>query len=96
MVASICERGIAGGFGGDERIGLGQAFMMSGSQSVIVSLWNIDDESSAYFMECFYKDLLSGSSKSKSLQSAIVKTRDNKKWSKPYYWAPFILIGDWE
>ena len=96
LVASICESGIAGSLGGDENIGLGQAFLMSGARTVIVSLWKIDDESSAFFMECFYKELLGGASKSESLRSAIIKTRNIKKWSKPYFWAPFVLIGDWE
>lgn len=96
LVASACRTGISGNFGGDENIGLGQAFLMSGAKSVIVSLWNIEDEASSFFMESFYREYLKGASKSKSLKSAINKVRENARWNKPYYWAPFILIGSWE
>lgn len=96
LVASACRTGVSGNFGGDENIGLGQAFLMSGARSVIVSLWNIEDEASSFLMEAFYREYLKGTSKAKSLQSAINKVRENARWNKPYYWAPFILIGAWE
>lgn len=96
LVVSSCKSGLAGNFGGDENIGLGQAFLMSGARSVIVSLWEIDDESTSFFMESFYSELIKGISKSDALQLAIKKTSDVQKWNKPFYWSPFMLMGDWE
>jgi CHAT domain-containing protein/tetratricopeptide (TPR) repeat protein len=69
---------------------IAQAFLHAGASSVITSLWQVDDRSTAQFMEIFYTYLSDGFPKSKALQ--YTKKRMMKKL--PYYWAPFILIGE--
>jgi CHAT domain-containing protein len=71
--------------------------MYAGAPTVGVSLWSVADKSTAELMTDFYKRLLSGSggSSSKALREAQLAMITGKKYSAPFYWAPFVLIGDW-
>ena len=60
----------------------------------MVSLWSVEVKSTQELMLEFYKLLKSGKDKATSLQKAQVKIME--RYTNPYYWAPFILIGDWE
>ena len=74
---------------------LGRAFMTAGAESVTVSLWQVSDESTQLLMEEYYRNLIAGKSKAEALAAArsFVFTKD-KRYANPFYWAPFVLIGD--
>ncbi|MBN2090839.1 CHAT domain-containing protein [candidate division KSB1 bacterium] len=94
VVLSACQTG--GGplfrFSGVEN--LARAFIKIGTQGVIVSLWNVDDRSTAYFMNHFYSGLINeGLTASEALATAKIEMLKDKTYQHPFYWAPFILIG---
>ena len=84
---------------GDELMGLVRALIYAGTPSVLATLWPVHEESTAFFMERFYRTLLdpaTPSSKVDALRSAMLETRAARPaWQAVYHWAPFVLIGDW-
>ena len=96
VTLSACQTGLNERSPGDELIGLTRAFLYADSPSVIVSLWSVDARSTQELMLEFYKLLKNGSDKATALQEAQKRIMENEKYSHPYYWAPFILVGDWE
>jgi len=94
VTLSACDTGINDRSPGDELVGLTRAFFYAGAPSVIVSLWKVSAESTQELMLEFYKLLKSGKDKAVALQKAQVKIM--KDYPHPYYWAPFVLVGDWE
>jgi CHAT domain-containing protein len=71
--------------------------MYAGSPTVGVSLWSVADKSTADLMTDFYKRLLAteGTTSSSALRGAQLAMITGKKYSAPFYWAPFVLVGDW-
>jgi CHAT domain-containing protein/Tfp pilus assembly protein PilF len=92
VVLSACETGLGKEVRGEGLMSLMRAFMYAGTPSVVVSLWNVNDESSADLMIRFYRNLKTGRmSKGEALRQAQLETiRDN---GFPFFWAPFVLIG---
>jgi CHAT domain-containing protein len=83
---------------GDERaaLGLGGIAVKAGARSVIATLWSVDDESTSLLMKEFYNQLKNpGMSKAKALQTAQMKILDGAAYRHPFFWAPFLLIGNW-
>jgi CHAT domain-containing protein len=82
---------------GDERaaLGLAGAAASSGADSVVASLWLINDESTATFVEAFYAALEGGSDKADALQRAQLSLLGTERYEHPNYWAPFVLVGSW-
>jgi CHAT domain-containing protein/tetratricopeptide (TPR) repeat protein len=78
---------------------LAQAFLSAGSKRVVASHWSVADESTAELMAIFFQEIARGRrenrtvSYAKALQTARRKVRDNPRWSAPFFWAPFVLIG---
>jgi CHAT domain-containing protein len=75
-------------------LGIYRSFLLAGAKSVIISLWNVEDESTSILFSKFYEYLKEGNSKSKSLRLAKMDLKNNPKYSHPFYWAPFILMGE--
>jgi CHAT domain-containing protein/Tfp pilus assembly protein PilF len=96
ITLSACQTGINKIKPGDELIGLTRALLYAGTPSVIVSLWSVNAECTKELMIEFYMQLRNGKDKATALQKAQKKIMEKKEYSHPYYWAPFILIGDWE
>ena len=96
VTLSACQTGINEAKPGDELIGLTRSLIYAGASSVIVSLWSVDATSTQELMIEFYKLLKSGKDKATALQQAQIKIMQKEEYSHPYYWAPFILVGDWE
>jgi CHAT domain-containing protein len=88
---SACETGMSAVWGGDELLGLARGFLYAGTPSLVVSLWTVNDRSTAQLMRRFYEGLQSGHSKSRSLQEAMLEVKT--MFPHPYYWAPFVLMG---
>jgi len=93
VTLSACSTGLGEISGGDELIGLSRAFIYAGTPSVCVSLWDVADISTSELMEKFYYYLSCGKCKSEALR--LAQTDIRKKYPHPFFWAPFILIGDW-
>jgi len=96
VTLSACQTGLNQRRPGDELIGLTRAFIYAGAPSIIVSLWSVDASSTQELMLEFYKLLKNGIDKATALQEAQKKIMDKKEYSHLYYWAPFILVGDWK
>ncbi len=101
VALSACVTGVNDNKPGDELIGLTRALIYAGTPSVIVSLWPVHSESALRLMESFYRywmDPVDGCSKVEALQKAqldMLGDKSNKEWQHPFFWAPFILVGDW-
>jgi CHAT domain-containing protein len=80
---------------GDDLVGLSRAFIHAGAPSVVASLWRVSDESTVELMRVFYRNLKNNMSKSEALQKAQLDLMKSGISSHPYFWAPFILLGDW-
>jgi CHAT domain-containing protein len=94
---SACETGLGKLASGEGIIGLSRSLTYAGAKNQIVSLWQVADQSTAELMIDFYKVHLGLSDPlpySESLQKAKLKMIQSEKFSFPYYWAPFILIGN--
>jgi CHAT domain-containing protein len=91
VTLSGCSTGAGRVYAGDEMLGLVRAFLKAGASSLVVSLWAVNDRSSASLMAAFYEALGQGRSARSSLRDAILKLK--VEYSNPYYWGPFILIG---
>ncbi len=96
ITLAACETGINNVSPGDELVGLTRAFLYAGAPSAIVSLWSVNAYSTKELILEFYKNLKKGEDKATSLQKAQIKIMNIDKYSHPYYWAPFILVGNWE
>jgi CHAT domain-containing protein len=96
VMLSACETGIGKQRRGEGVIGLARAFMYAGAQTVGVSLWSVADQSTAELMTSFYANLLAPGQASSSVAFRKAKQEmiAGKRYSAPFYWAPFITIGE--
>jgi CHAT domain-containing protein len=98
VMLSACETGLGREKRGEGVMGLTRAFMYAGAPTVGVSLWSVADKSTADLMTDFYKRLLTsgeGTTSSSALRGAQLAMISGKRYSAPFYWAPFVLVGDW-
>ena len=96
VVLSACQTGLGKLIRGEGMVGLTRAFMYAGTPSVLVSLWSVKDASTATLMTDFYKNLIKEKlSKTDALRKAQLSMLGNEKFAHPFYWAPFVLVGDW-
>jgi len=91
VVLSACETGLGKEVKGEGLMRLTRAFMYAGTPSVVVSLWNVNDESAADLMIRFYRHLQAGKTKSEALRQAQLETIGDNGF--PFFWAPFVLVG---
>lgn len=91
VTLSACQTGVSQVCAGDELIGLMRGFMYAGAPSLIVSLWAVNDRSTAELMGLFYSYLNQGYSARSALREAQLAVRC--AYPHPYYWAPFVLMG---
>jgi CHAT domain-containing protein len=88
---SACETGMSAVWEGDELLGLARGFLYAGTPSLVVSLWTVNDRSTAQLMRRFYEGLGKNLTKARALREAINEVKD--AFPHPYYWAPFVLMG---
>jgi tetratricopeptide (TPR) repeat protein len=91
VTLSACESGRNEVFAGDELIGLTRAFLGVGASTLVVSLWVVQDETTASLMEKYYERLRDGAGPAEALRAAQLALKDERP--HPYYWAPFVLVG---
>jgi len=105
VTLSACETALGSGYTsqlpqGDDLVSLTRAFLYAGTPSVVASLWEVYDTSTALFMFRFYQHLKT----SNKVEALALTQRDmiggqlsgDKNYKHPYFWAPFVLIGDWK
>jgi CHAT domain-containing protein len=91
IVLSACETGL-GDITGEGVFGLQRGFKKAGVNSILMSLWKVDDDATQTLMVEFYKNFLNGETKAKSLLKAQRYVRSQPGWEDPEYWAGFILL----
>ena len=97
VILSACNTAMGEGVGEVKYVAsLAEAFWLAGSRSVVASLWAVNDESTSLLMTEFYQQIKKGKSKAEALRLAQMTVRSEPEFSHPYYWAGFILFGDWQ
>jgi len=91
VVLSACKMGKGRVLGGDEVAGFTRALLLAGADTVLASLWDVDDASTAELMEGFYDSLRAGHPAAVALRASILAVR--KKFPHPRYWAAFVMTG---
>jgi CHAT domain-containing protein len=106
VTLSACHTGRGEVVKGEGMVGIARGFMYAGAPRVVSTLWAIDDESPTWFMQQFYDGLLNkGLPAAAALKRAqlrmlgqdpeFVGPKPKKEWKNPYYWAGYILTGEW-
>jgi CHAT domain-containing protein/predicted negative regulator of RcsB-dependent stress response len=95
VVLSSCESALGKDLGSEGIIGLPRAFLYAGARSVIASLWKVDDDAAVTLMKAFYSRLQQGEDTAQALRGAQLELLRNARLSDPYYWAAFVLEGDY-
>ncbi len=95
-VLSACNSGMGVWKSGEGSMSLARAFSYAGSPSIVMSLWNVADQSTATLMTSFYENLQEELPKDRALQNAKLDYLENVSatYAKPIYWAGFVLIGN--
>ncbi|MDX2044932.1 MAG: CHAT domain-containing protein [Acidobacteriota bacterium] len=97
VVLSACQTGLGKEYRGEGLVGLTRGFMYAGAARVVVSLWNVNDRATSELMARFYQKMLKESlPPAAALRSAQVELWRQRQWSAPYYWAAFVLQGEWK
>jgi CHAT domain-containing protein len=97
VMLSACESGLGKVKRGEGVVGLSRAFMYAGATTVGVTLWSVADKPTAELMTDFYQRLLGPNpSPSDAMREAQLAMISGKKNSAPFYWAPFVLVGEWK
>ena len=95
VVLSACETGLGKISKSEGIIGLTRSFIYAGAKNIIVSLWMVEDESTALLMQYFYDGILFGNSYADALHNAKLKLINSReKHAHPFFWSPFVLIGN--
>lgn len=96
VVLSACNSALGKDLESEGIIGLPRGFLYAGGKSVIASLWKVDDEAGASFMKGFYARIRQGESPSSALRGAQLDMAEGGHWPEPFYWAAFVLQGDYK
>lgn len=94
LVVLSCCHSAEGTIRAEGVIGIARAFLGAGARSVLGTLWAIDDNATLEFMRNFYQHLKLGEKASEAVYQATAALRRSKEFQSPFYWAPFVLIGD--
>lgn len=96
VVLSACETGVGKQVRGEGLIALTRGFMYAGASRVVASLWKVNDAATAELMAQFYKEMFVNRLKpSAALRAAQINISKKPNWHSPYFWAGFVLQGEW-
>ena len=93
VTLSGCETGVSAIAPGDELIGLTRGFLSAGATTLLVSLWTVDDQTTAMLMRHFYARVCAGESPAAALRGAERELLAERP--HPFFWSPFVLFGRW-
>lgn len=93
VTLSACETGVSAVSPGDELMGLARGFFAAGSPSLLLSLWTVDDDTTASLMTEFYRNLRETESPAGALRRAQLSLLETNP--HPFFWSPFVLMGRW-
>jgi CHAT domain-containing protein/Tfp pilus assembly protein PilF len=98
VTLSACDTALGGGYfadvpAGDDLVGLTRAFLSAGSESVLASLWEVNDRSTLILMSSFYGDLRREDKAQALAKAQREMLRQGGRFAHPYFWAPFVLVG---
>ena len=93
VTLSACQSAV-GTSRGDELVGLVRTFLQAGARSVVASLWQVQDASTARLMGSFYEGLARGDRVTAALRRAMLQLREDRP--HPWHWAPFLVAGGWQ
>lgn len=91
VTLSGCATGMNFVATGDELMGLQRGLFRAGARTLLLSLWDVHDRTTAELMQHFYTELIQAQNAAKALQTAMRKLRETEP--HPYFWAPFFLTG---
>ena len=92
ITLSGCSTGLNAVAAGDELIGLARGLLYAGARALLLTLWDVNDKSTAEFMTAFYERFFKHPDRTLALQGAMRELR--QRYPHPYFWAPFVLVGD--
>ena len=92
VVLSACETALGEVNNSEGVFGLQRAFKLAGAETLIMSLWKVDDEATSILISAFYQSWLSGKSKQEAFKEAQRGVRASPRYSSPFYWAAFVMM----
>ncbi len=92
---TACQTGLGRRVFGEGTMGMGRAFQYAGARSVLMSLWSVSESASVDLVESFFRHIREGKSKLDALRLARDEIRE-AGYDHPFFWAPFILVGEVE
>ena len=108
VVLSACESALLSGYEGvseevedmkfpygDDLVGLQRGFIKAGASSVLSTLWSVYGDSTAQLSFLFFEKYRKYGEKAKAMREAEMRLIEDGQWAHPYFWAPFVLSGDW-
>jgi CHAT domain-containing protein/tetratricopeptide (TPR) repeat protein len=96
VVLSSCDSALGKDLDSEGIIGLPRGFLYAGAKSVIASLWKVNDDATATLMSRLYARIRKGEGPGSALRGAQLEMIRDEQWSNPYYWAAFVLQGDYK
>jgi len=97
VVLSACRTALGSEIKGEGLVSLTRGFMYAGTPSVVASVWDVRDEATSELMSRFYERMFKGGKRpAAALREAQVSLWREKRWAAPYYWAGFVLQGEWK
>lgn len=97
VVLSACQTALGKEVRGEGLMGLTRGFMYAGASRVVASLWDVKDEATSELMKRFYRGIFKDSLPfSAALREAQIEMWKEKRWEAPYYWAGFVMQGEWK
>ena len=96
VVLSACNTALGKEISGEGLVGVVWGFMYAGAPRVLASLWEVSDASTADLMERFYRAMFKqGLRPAAALRAAQIEMWRQQEWKMPFYWAGFVMQGDW-
>ena len=97
VVLSACETAVGKQMAGEGLLSVARGFFHAGAARVMATLWKVDDEATATFMQLFYTAMQARDSRSPAAAPGTAQNamRAQKRWQSPYLWAGFVLQGEW-
>jgi CHAT domain-containing protein/Flp pilus assembly protein TadD len=98
VVLSACQTALGKEIKGEGLIGLTRGFMYAGAVRIVAALWKVNDKASAELMKRFYYEMFGPNQlpPAAALRAAQGWIRQQKRWGSAYYWAAFVLQGEWK